>query len=214
MSNLKLKTQFHTLSNKQRLYQLDVPLVGITGGVGSGKSSVSKLFNDLGLHSIDADRLIKEIYQIPKVIKWLDLNGQGVVRDQQIDFKKLRSLFFQNIEFKNELEALLYSYLEEIFLKSVKILNQSFVLYDIPLLFEKKLETKFDQIICVWVDKKTQRSRLEMRDQGLEIDNVIRSQLDLDLKKEKSHFVIDNSSSLTETKKQVQQLASDLFEKS
>lgn len=210
---LKLKPDMIKISSKERLYNLDIPIIGLTGGIATGKSSVSKLLIKDNICLIDADQLIKEIYSSSETIDFIRSIYPESVLNNNIDFKKLREGFFNNPSLKSQIESFLYQRLPQAFLTKVTK-DSKFIVYDIPLLFEKNLQNKFDQVVLVYAPKELQIQRLMKRD-NISKDlssKIIEQQLDIESKKELSDFIIDNSYDLTHLETQYQTLKKSLFQ--
>ena len=192
MKNKKL------LSQNQRLYHLSLPIIGLTGGVATGKSTVSNILKDKGIPVICADELIKKIYQKEDSKDFIQKNFGQVMLNNQIDFKKLRHLAFENKDHLVTLESFLYPQLEIEFKKKLTSLGEKlpYIIYDIPLMFEKNLQTKFDLSVVVYCPEKTQLERLQSRDQIRPelAKKMIIQQLSIENKKKLADYVIDNSS--------------------
>lgn len=206
MHKLKLDTDF--LAKKDRLYQCPVPIVGITGGIATGKSTVSKILREKQFGIIDADSLVKKIYKNPQVIEFIrKINNETVIKDQ-INFKLLRKLVFENSEIKTNVETLIYEQLPQAFGNNLsQLLNEGhyFIFYDVPLLFEKGLNTKLDRTCTVYCPRQTQMKRLLKRDnisQDL-AKSILDQQMDIEDKKQLSDYIINNTSNLESLKDQV-----------
>lgn len=195
---VKLNPNHIRLTQDQRLYRCPVPIVGLTGSIATGKSSVTKILRQLGHSVIDADKLIKDIYTQPDVIDFIKQNCPEAIVNEVIDFKVLRIKFFSDKELALKLENKLYSYLPEAFNNSLNALlknTPSFILYDVPLLFEKGIGDKVDTIVTVYAPKEIQLKRLMARD-NIDHDialKLISNQIDIEQKKQNSHLIIDNS---------------------
>ncbi len=212
---MKLKKKYITLVKEQRLYNCSGPIIGLTGGIASGKSTVSKLLNEQGLHIICADKLIKQIYELPSTIDFIRSNYRENIQNDKINFKQLRTFLFNNpIELKN-MEQFLHPQIKTFFLKETNNQTSSVIVYDIPLLFEKKLQDKMDYIICVYASQKIQLARILKRDNTTPktAQKIITSQIDLKTKADLSNYVIQNINSLQELEAEVQHLINNLFEK-
>ncbi len=206
----------HISQNQQsRLYSCSVPIIGITGSIATGKSSVTKLLRKQGFKVIDADNLIRNIYKESETLEFLELNfSTKVIQDNKIDFKKLREVFFADNKAKKILEEFLYKRLPEAFIQELHSHNRvDFIFYDVPLLFEKNLETKLDKTAVVFCPRSTQVERLTKRDKiTLSLaQTIIDSQIDIDKKKSMANFLIDNSSSMENLEKSVDNFLSQLF---
>jgi dephospho-CoA kinase len=196
----KLLPKWSKLQKEDRLYNLELPLIGLTGGIATGKSQVTRLLKQDGINVIDADQLIKTAYKDEEILTLLKAEAPKVVHDNnQIAFNDLRRLFFEKSDLKQKLENALYSKLPELFKKEVsKIQNQNFIVYDIPLLFEKNLESKFDLKVVVYANKEQQFQRVKSRDKSSDevIQNILKAQMDINLKKEKADYIIENTVAL------------------
>ncbi len=206
---MKLKNKYLKLNSSERLYQYDKPIVALTGGIATGKSTVTKLLEQKGLTIIDADQLVKSIYAKQESKDFVKTNYPSAWSHNEIDFKKLRELVFSDTSVKSNVEGYIYQRLPDAFKEATtKIKNQDFYLYDVPLLFERALETKVDLTILVYVPRKVQLARLIDRDGSKEeIGNkILDQQIDIEEKKEKSDLVIDNSGSMIELAAEVDKL--------
>src|SRR5690606_25085626 len=135
---MKLKKEFHKLNSSNRLYQTPVPLIGLTGGIATGKSTVSEILKSEGIPVLCADELVKKIYKLEKTLNYLRSQHPEVITNDQIQFEKLREKFFNETKTKEEIEKLIYSQLPEVFKETFENLRTpAFVIYDVPLLFEK-----------------------------------------------------------------------------
>ncbi|WP_412470348.1 MULTISPECIES: dephospho-CoA kinase [unclassified Halobacteriovorax] len=196
-SPIKLKKEFITLKKDKRLYQMPCPVVGLTGGISTGKSTVSKILHDKGFPIIDADALVKEVYKTKESIDHLKKYYSRVVEeDNSINFKLLREYFFQDIQIQNDIESLIYRQLPEAFLKAFKDLGSpKVVIYDVPLLYEKNLDSFIDHKAVVYCPRAKQVERLMARD-GIEKDlacKILAKQIDIEEKAKLADTVIDNS---------------------
>lgn len=211
---IKLNSKFHKLEQQSRLYKLEKPLIGLTGGIACGKSTVSKMFSELGVKIIDADELVKSIYRDPQSLSFIKGQFPDCIIDNKINFKSLREIFFKSPEAKKIVEAFIYKHLEEEFRKkAMEIEGQDFYFYDVPLLFEKDLSSKFDFKIVVDCSQETQLKNLLKRDH-LSIDSaqeILKHQMDLQKKKELADVVLDNSGDLDYLSQQVHKLWDFLF---
>ncbi|EPZ49212.1 dephospho-CoA kinase [Bacteriovorax sp. BAL6_X] len=196
-SSIKLKKEFITLKKDKRLYQMPCPVVGLTGGIATGKSTVSKILHEKGFPIIDADLLVKEVYKTQESLEHLQSYYPRVIEvDSTINFKLLREYFFQDIQIQNDIESLIYRQLPEAFLKAFKDLGSpKVVIYDVPLLFEKNLDSFIDHKVVVYCSRAKQVERLMARD-GIEKDlacKILAKQIDIEEKAKLADTVIDNS---------------------
>lgn len=191
-----LKQQYISKTPESRLYQVDCPVIGLTGGIATGKSTVSKILEDKGLAVICADKLVKEVYQSQKTIDHLKSHYPSVLKAKEIDFSKLRELFFGDKKIQEDVEKLIYSQMPETFLKKYNSFKDPQILiYDVPLLFEKGLDKLVDVTVTVYCPVEVQLERLIIRD-GISEElarNIISKQMPIDEKAKKSDIIIDNS---------------------
>ncbi len=191
-------------------------VIGITGGIASGKSNVSNVIKDLGYPVIDSDQIVKELSEknMPlynAYIKefgpdYLDIKGN-------LDKKKLAKIVFHDVKAKERMNKISHPIIVEEIKNRINKYNDGLIFVDIPLLYEAKLEYLCDKIICVFLKKKLQVERLMARD-GIDEDYAlakIHSQMDLYMKKELADYVIDSQGEFEETKKQVIEVINDIL---
>jgi dephospho-CoA kinase len=194
--------------------------VGLTGSIATGKSSVANMLKELGAYIIDADEIAHDaLKKTEKPYKQiLDVFGSNILDEQgNIDRKKLGSIVLNDKQKLAVLESIIHPYVQqkrkEIEESILQHDRNAVIIYDVPLLFEKHLENSFDKIIVVYVPKDIQIKRL-MKRQNISYDealNLINLQICIEEKKKKADFVIDNSYSLENTKKQVLEVFKKLY---
>jgi dephospho-CoA kinase len=202
----ELKQEFIRLKVDERLYHSLKPIIGLTGGIATGKSTVSTLLlNEHGIQTICADKLIKEIYAQEESFEFIQKNFPSAIANKQIDFKSLRELAFAHDKNRETLESFLYQKLPSVFLEQANTQDQSFIVYDVPLLFEKKLQTKLDQSVLVYATREIQKQRLRDRDKSSDelAEKILSTQMPINEKKELSDYIINNESQLQELALQV-----------
>ncbi|BDG81036.1 dephospho-CoA kinase [Bacillus subtilis] len=191
-------------------------VIGLTGGIASGKSTVANMLIDKGITVIDADIIAKQAVEIgmPAYRQIIDEFGEDILLENgDIDRRKLGALVFTNEQKRLALNSIVHPAVREEMLKrrDESIANQeTFVVLDIPLLFESKLESLVDKIIVVSVTKELQLERLTKRNQ-LTVEEAlsrIRSQMPLEEKVSRADNVIDNSGTREETKQQLEEILS------
>ena len=210
---MKLKSDYITLNQSSRLYNVEVPIIGLTGGIATGKSTVSNFLKEKGLALICADHLVKEVYKQEQTIKYISKEYPSAIKDNEINFKVLRELFFSDKEIQKNIENFIYQKLPQEFLKQVKAFNNhDFIIYDVPLLFEKELHHKVDTSIVVYASQELQVKRLISRDHITEelALEIISKQIPIDQKKRMSDFVIDNCGGLEDTLSSTKEVFSKL----
>ncbi|KAJ9547691.1 hypothetical protein OSB04_020234 [Centaurea solstitialis] len=179
-------------------------IIGLTGGIASGKSTVSNLFRSTGFPVVDADVVARDVLKKGsggwrKVVAAF---GEDILQENgEVDRPKLGQIVFTDPSKRQLLNRILapyisYGILWEVFklwMKGCKI-----IILDIPLLFEAKIDRWTKPIIVVWVDPETQLRRLMTRDStsAQDAQNRIDAQMPLDEKRTKADIVIDNNGSL------------------
>lgn len=211
----KLKSKWITKSSVDRLYQIPVPIIGLTGGIATGKSTVAELLRQQGFPIIDADRLVKNVYATDEAVQFIQTHFASAVIDKKIDFKKLRAEVFSDPKKQEQIEQFIYSKLPEEFVKAYHAFNDpAFVIYDVPLLFEKKLDQKIDVSVCVYSPRTFQLDRLMKRDSiDTELANkILGKQMDIEDKKKLSDLFIENVKGQLELDLNVQNILLELFD--
>jgi len=190
-------------------------IVGLTGGIVGGKSTVASMFRDLGAKIIDADKLGHSII-LPYKPAWkkiVKLYGKDILRnDLTIDREKLGKTVFTNQILLKKLNEITHPEIIKIIKKEInsaknKSHNQEKILMvDAALIYETKIDKFMDKIIVVYIDKDEQIKRLIKRN-NLSKDEAsqrIKSQMPMEIKVEMADYVIDNNDTLDKTKKQVE----------
>ena len=178
-------------------------VIGLTGGIGTGKSTASEYLRKQGFSIIDADRISREIVEPGTLLlKELEKNfGSGIIKDDgTLDRKALAAIVFSDKEKKSRLDGLMHGHiLDEIERKISE--SQSGegrgIIVDAPLLFETGLEKKCDQVWLITADEKLRILRVCERD-GMDPEEVrarIQNQMADEEKTERPHRIVDNSGS-------------------
>ncbi|XP_010541925.1 PREDICTED: dephospho-CoA kinase [Tarenaya hassleriana] len=192
-------------------------LVGLTGGIASGKSTVSNLFKASYIPVVDADLIARDVLKKgtrgwKKVVA--AFGEEILLPSGEVDRPKLGQIVFSSPSKRQLLNKLLAPYISSgIFWEIVKLWAKGakVIVLDIPLLFEAKLDKWTKPIIVVWVNPETQLKRLMERDGSNEEDagNRVNAQMPLELKRSKADIVIDNNGSLDDLNEQFKKV---LFE--
>lgn len=187
-----------TLPTENRLYHLPIPIIGLTGGIGSGKSSVAKILTENGYIVIGADDLVKMIYQKPTSVEFVSNNFPAAFEGGKINFKTLRELAFGNESHRKRLEEMIYPQLEDALKTAIQRYSPvpEIIFYDVPLLFERGLDSKVDLKVVVYVPVSLQLERLMKRDGSTPelAQKIIDQQWPIERKKNLADYVIDNQS--------------------
>jgi len=194
-------------------------VLGVTGGIASGKTTVVEMLKEMGAPAIDFDVLAREVVE-PDKPAWREIvaffGEQVLQEDRTLDRKKLSDIVFRDIEKRKKLESFTHPRIHAEF---VRLLNEivkedpkAIVLVDVPLLIELNLQYMFHKTLLVHVPREIQMERLVRRD-GIskeEAADRLKAQLPIDEKVGYVDFVIHNDTSLKETRKQVEELWQDL----
>jgi len=192
-------------------------LVGLTGNYGMGKSFVLSQFKKLGAITIESDKIVESLLSEREVIESIrNLLGNTVFDEKgNLDKKKIANLIFKNDILKNSLENILHPLVFErieSFLFTIKK-KDAIVVIEIPLLYEKGYEGRFDRTISVFSNAETALHRLEKN--GISNEDAkkrLQSQLPIEEKNKKCDFTIDNNGTFEETITQVTKIYSKLLQ--
>ncbi len=188
-------------------------IIGLTGGIASGKSTVSSMFREHGVPVICADELAHEAVSpgSPALDEIRKVFGDDVFDESgRLDRLALGSKVFADHRLKKELEDIVHPVVEhgkKELLKRYSDQGHSMAVVDVPLLFEAEWDNKVDVIVVVYINRGLQVSRLVSRN-GLserEAQARLDSQWSIDEKKRKAHLIIDNSDSLETTRARFEQ---------
>ncbi|RST76347.1 dephospho-CoA kinase [Siminovitchia acidinfaciens] len=189
-------------------------IVGLTGGIASGKSTVSKLLEKRGFTIVDADIAARKVVE-PGESAYSEIveafGKEILLKDGTLDRDKLGSIVFQNEEERQKLNGIVHpavrKKMKEWQEEAIKAGKQTVVL-DIPLLYESKLTHLVEKVIVVYVNEETQLKRLMERNEFTEDEakSRISSQMPLREKLELADAVLDNNGTIEETEKQLDQL--------
>ncbi|HTY77099.1 MAG TPA: dephospho-CoA kinase [Candidatus Bathyarchaeia archaeon] len=195
-------------------------LVGLTGSIATGKSTVSRMFAHLGARVLDADQLAREVVMPgqPAYLKIVEEFGQQVVQeDGTLDRKALGAIVFADPARRKRLEEITHP---AIGLRQQRILSvldeeafEGIVVWDVALLFETGGVARMDRVVVVYADPDTELARLMARD-SLPEDAArarIASQMPVAEKAKRAHYVIDNSGSRADTERQVKTVYESLL---
>lgn len=190
--------------------------VGLTGGIGTGKSTVASLLGQRSVPVIDADQIAKSALasDSPVFSKILDAFGQQIVDQSlgQIDRKKMAEVVFGDSEQKRKLESIVHPFVQT----QVQALKQRYaaqgtplLIYDVPLLFENNLQDQFDGVIVVHCTKEKQIQRISKRNPDWtvqQIDQRIKNQWPLEEKIRRATWAIENNLGLGELEQRLDEV--------
>lgn len=189
-------------------------IIGLTGGLGCGKSTAAKIFAELGFKILDSDQLVEEIYTSDAFVQSAIMEhfGNEILNEQgTIDRKLLSQKVFRD---KQEL-----NWLEDLVHPRVKLLRENYISKDpksnwvieIPLLFEKKLENEFDITICLSAQLDVQLSRLAQKGMSsADVEARLACQMPLEQKEKQADYVIYNNGNINSLRTQIYSLTEAL----
>lgn len=193
-------------------------ILGLTGGIATGKSTVTDMFLAKGVPVIDTDVIAKELLS-PGTVPYqevVEAFGRDILlSDGSIHRKKLGQIVFRNEHKRQLLNDIVHPHVRQVVEHELAIhreRNKPLVVIDVPLLFETDFDALCDKTVCVYTTREQQIARLVERDQidatyaNIKID----AQMPLTEKCAKADFVIDNSKSILETKKAFNQIIEQL----
>lgn len=185
--------------------------IGLSGGIGSGKSTVAKMFGELGAVIIDADAIAREVLEPGQVgyESVLHAFGDSVLDSLgNIDRKKLAEIVFQDQSQLAALESIVHpAVIARVAQIRESLPNSAVVVYDTPLLVEKQLQNQFDKVVIVVADETLRKERL--LDRGLEpldIDARIANQATDSQRAQVADFLITNNESIDQLRDNVSQV--------
>ncbi|MPQ44366.1 dephospho-CoA kinase [Clostridium tarantellae] len=185
--------------------------IGLTGGICSGKSTISLMLKEAGFKIIDADIIAKEVLaKYPEIL----LKVRAEFGDNFFDWRgEFRRREFGNHIFRfprerKKYEEIIIPYIKKDIISNFEELEKEgevLVVLDGATLIENNFHEKMDMIVLVWVDENSQIQRIKFRDKLTQNEaiNRINAQLSLDKKKEYANFIIDNSGNIMKTKEQI-----------
>jgi dephospho-CoA kinase len=200
-------------------YRLAMVLIGLTGGIATGKSTVSRLFVECGAHLIDADVLAREVVtpRQPALRKIAETFGREMLHpDDTLDRDRLGKMVFRDPKQLEKLNAIVHPYVAVAQKqRSREIAGKdphAVVVYDAALLIEAGAHTHMDKIIVVTADEQTQLARLKARDHlsTEEAKRRIAAQMPLAEKVTAADYVLDGTLPLEQLRKEVQRIYDEL----
>jgi len=188
--------------------------VAVTGGAGSGKSTVLQMFQELGAAVVDADQVARDVVAVGKPA-WQELRrsfgAEYFKENGELDRHKMAHLVFSDREARQRLNEIIHPRVAQEVRDRVAALaaqGADLVMVEVPLLFEAGLEKAYDRVIVVYAGEEDQVSRLETRDHRDpgEISGILKAQWPLKDKLARADFVVDNSGPLKDTRDQVEKI--------
>jgi len=194
--------------------------VGLTGSIGTGKSTVEEIFKKLGAYTIDADKVVHSLLERPEIIEKIrQVFGDDVIKNGKVDRKKLAGIVFLDYRKKKILEDILHpEVFKEIqnFFKEVEKKDPcAIAIADVPLMIETGSYKNYDVVIVVYAPKELQLKRLIQK--GMTEEEAlsrINAQMDIEEKKKYADIIIENTGTIEELKEKVKNVYKRLKEMS
>ena len=185
-------------------------LIGLTGGIASGKSTAAAILRRLGAAVVDADELSRQVVR-PGNEAWqeiVDAFGPVLLEDQTLDRKKLRKMVFDNPAARQRLESIIHPKVRALAEKSIHELEAAghvIIVYEVPLLFEGQLQLWLRPVILVACAVATQEQRLRDRDHLTDEDaqQHLDAQMSLAEKRRLADYVVENNGTVDELEQQL-----------
>lgn len=188
-------------------------ILGVTGGIASGKSTAAELLGELGAHVISADQIAREVVKpgTDALAQLVRIFGADILAsDQTLDRKRLGDVVFADSAARARLEEVMHPAIAEMSQRCLMDAAQKYsvVVYEAPLLFEAHAQERVDRVLCVTVDAEIQLQRVQERDRCSEAEAQARinAQMPQSKKAELSDYVVDNSAGLDALREQINNL--------
>lgn len=193
-------------------------ILGLTGGIGCGKTTVGNLLKKYGGEIIDADQISKEVARDPRILDEIEkVFGKKVIRedrDRSLDRDEIKKIVFNNREKLLELNNIMHPEIIRRIKKEIeRNRKKKFIVLDVPLLYEVGMEKLCDKVLVVWLEEELQLERIVKRDKisrelGLKI---IKSQGSLMEKIKKSDFNIENNETIEKLEEGVRKVVAHIL---
>ena len=177
-------------------------IVGLTGGIGSGKSTVAKAFSQLGISSVDADQASRAVVEpgMPALASIANhfANTNIILADGQLNRPLLRDIIFSNADEKKWLETLLHPLIRDWIVSQLQAARGDYVILESPLLFETDQHQLVDTVLLVDIPVELQLERVSSRDgnNAEQIQRIIDAQMSRDDRCARADWVLDNTQPL------------------
>lgn len=184
-------------------------ILGVTGGIATGKSTVVDVFRKAGVPIVDGDLIAREIVEPgqPALKALVAAFGEEILTEDRLNRKKLGEIVFNDPAKRQLLDRLLDGYLRGAITDQIKDAAKTapLVVADIPLLYEADYQQYMDQVAVVYIPKELQLTRLMQRDHLTKEAALqrMKSQLSIEEKRQKADFLFDNQGTREETRQQV-----------
>lgn len=195
-------------------------VIGLTGGIATGKSTVARMLLDLGAHVVDADAIARAVVE-PERPAWREIveefGAEILAPDRSVDRKRLGEIVFGDTTRRRRLEEITHPRVAEEMQRRIRQgveAGAALCVLDVPLLFESKMDAWLRPVVVVWAPPALQLQRILERDH-LPREQALRriaSQMPIDEKRRRADFVLENTGSLAELRQRVEDLSEKLRE--
>lgn len=192
--------------------------IGLTGGIGSGKSTISNMLKNKGIKVIDADVISRQVLE--KYTEIIDEIGKSfgsefINEEGKLKRREFGRKIFEDEKKRKAYENIIIPFIKKEIYSEIKLLEEAkelLCVLDAPTLIEHGLHKEMDYNILVWVDDKTQLKRVMKRDSLTKEDAGIRinSQIPLEQKKQQVNYIIDNSLDVVSSKRQLERILQEI----
>lgn len=188
-------------------------VIGLTGGIGSGKSTVARMFGALGVHWVDADDVAREVVEpgTPALARIAEHFGAEILQaDGSLDRARLRTIVFEHPDERAWLEGLLHPVIREELMRQLQPADYAlpYVLLVSPLLLETDQHQLAEKVVVVDVPVEVQLARTMARDDNdqAQVERIIAAQMPREKRLQKADEVVDNNTMLSDVERQVSEL--------
>lgn len=185
--------------------------IGLTGGIGSGKSTACEIFSELGVPIIDADIVARKVVQagMPALQLIKEKFGEDIItKDGLLDREKARDQIFTNEIDRKKLENILHPVIYERIVHETENIDSSYCIISIPLLLETEALDIIDRVLIIDVSEKLQLSRASVRDNASlnDIERIIQTQISRDNRLAAADDIINNEGDIKNLRRQIHNL--------
>lgn len=186
-------------------------VIGLTGGIGSGKSTVAEMFESLGVPIIDMDRIARQIVEPgqPALTQIKQAFGEKIVAASgQLNRQQLSKIIFDSAEKRHQLEAILHPLIRQETARQLAELKSPYCIVVIPLLLESEQRSLVDRVLVVDVPESLQITRTMQRDgiSAAQVRKILAAQVGRDSRLNAADDVIDNSAAMEDIRHRVDEL--------
>ena len=186
-------------------------VIGLTGGIGSGKSTVASIFANLGIQVINADQLARDVVEhgSPALAAIVERYGENILlEDGSLNRSDLREIVFANVSEREWLEQLTHPLIAQLMKDQLQAVSSPYAILESPLLIETDQKELVDRILVIDIVEDTQLQRTLARDNSAEttIKAIINSQIPREQRLEAADDIVDNSAKFEATEREILRL--------